>query len=302
VPAWVRRAVPEERLRTVAIHGLSVGAIHELLHARLGVTFPRPTLIRLWETSRSNPFFALELARALQRRGGGGTLAPWEELPIPSDLDQLLEARIDGLGPEALEVARVAATLADPTVALVEGAVGARFDRGLAEALDAAVLDLDRKQLRFTHPLLGSAVVSRQTPASRRSLHARLAEIVPSAEERARHLALATVERDARIAATLEEAAHAAHARGAPAAAAELAEQALRLTQHSEVTDARRCFWNKRAPRPGPASNGRPFSSSSAMSLGMPAHGRRRLFTGRHSPRRKGTTRSRRGFTARWPR
>jgi DNA-binding CsgD family transcriptional regulator len=240
VPAWVRRAVPEERLRTVAIHGLSVGAIHELLHARLGVTFPRPTLIRLWETSRSNPFFALELARALQRRGGGGTLAPWEELPIPSDLDQLLEARIDGLGPEALEVARVAATLADPTVALVEGAVGARFDRGLAEALDAAVLDLDRKQLRFTHPLLGSAVVSRQTPASRRSLHARLAEIVPSAEERARHLALATVERDARIAATLEEAAHAAHARGAPAAAAELAEQALRLTQHSEVTDARR--------------------------------------------------------------
>jgi DNA-binding CsgD family transcriptional regulator len=236
VPTWLRRAMPEERLRTVDVGALSVGAIHELLRSRLDAKFPRTTLIRLWETSRGNPFFALELASALQRRGG--TLAPGEELPIPSDLDELLQARIGDLGAEAIEVARVAATLADPTVALLEAAVGVRFDPGVAEALDARILELDGERMRFTHPLLGSAVASRQTPRRRRSLHARLAEIVPSAEERARHLALATAEPDSDVAAILEEAARTAHARGAPAAAAELAEQALRLTPASARDDA----------------------------------------------------------------
>jgi predicted ATPase len=96
LPDWLRRAVPEDRLRTVEVVGLSLGATHELLRARLDVRFSRPTLIRLWETSRGNPFFALELAAALQRRGGA--LAPGEELPIPSDLDELLHARLTPLG------------------------------------------------------------------------------------------------------------------------------------------------------------------------------------------------------------
>ena len=238
VPDWLRRAVPKERLRTVEVGGLSVGAIQELLRARLDATFPRPTLIRLWETSGGNPFFALELASALQRRGG--TLAPGEELPIPSDLDELLHERIDGLGAGALEVARAVAVLADPTVPLVESAVGRRSEAGLAETLAARILELDGERVRFTHPLLGSAVAARQTPSRRRSLHARLAEIVPTAEERARHLALATDKPSREIASILEEAAGSAHARGAAAAAAELLELAVRLTPPEDGEDLRR--------------------------------------------------------------
>jgi DNA-binding CsgD family transcriptional regulator len=238
VPEWLRRLLPRDSLRTVEVAGLSLGATHRMLHARLGATFARPTLIRLWETSRGNPFFTLELASALQRNGG--SLAPGEELPIPSSLEELLHARIDSLGPAALEVARVVAALADPTVKLVDAAVVAWFDAGLDEALDARIVELDGERLRFTHPVLGSAVAARQTPARRRSLHTRLAEIVVSAEERARHLALATAEPDLGVAAILEEAARAAQARGAPAAAADLAEQALRLTPVSGSDDARR--------------------------------------------------------------
>ena len=237
-PTWLRRAVPEGRLRTVQVGGLSLGAIHELLHARLDAAFPRPTLLRLWETSRGNPFFALELASALQRRGG--TLAPGEELPIPSELDELLHARLAGLSAPALEVTRLVAALADPTVTLVESAVRRRADADLAETLAARILELDGERLRFSHPLLGSAVAARQTPASRWSLHARLAEVAPGAEERARHLALATVRPSREIASVLEDAAHVAHARGAPAAAAELAEQALRITPAAEVDASRR--------------------------------------------------------------
>jgi DNA-binding CsgD family transcriptional regulator len=238
VPPWLRRAVPEERLETIHVGGLSVGAIHELLRVRLDATFPRPTLIRIWEASAGNSFFALEIATALRRTGF--TLALGEELPIPSDLDELLHARVDALSTAGLEVARAVAALADPTESLVESAVGPRSKAGLAETLAARILELDGERLRFSHPLLGSAVAARQTHARRRSLHARLAKIVPTEEERARHLALATAEPSREIASILEEAASAASARGAPATAAELAEQALRLTPRPDVEDARR--------------------------------------------------------------
>jgi DNA-binding CsgD family transcriptional regulator len=238
LPPWLRRAVPAERLRTVDLGGLSVGAIHELLRTRLDARFPRPTLIRLWETSRGNPYFALELAAALQRRGG--TLAPGGELPIPTNLDELLRARLDGLSPVALELAGAVGALADPTVPLVECTVGPRFDAGLAETVAGRILELDGEHLRFTHPLLGSAVAARQTPKRRRSLHARLAKIAPTAEERARHLALATADPNGDVASVLDRAAQAAHARGAPGTAAELAEQALRLTPVSHPDEARR--------------------------------------------------------------
>src|SRR6266545_2773697 len=196
-------------------------------------------LVRLWETSRGNPFFAVELATALRRRGG--TLAPGEELPIPADVGELLHARVDELGAAALEVARAVAALAEPTVALVEAALGsAGLDAGFAEALNAGILELEGDRLRFTHPLLGAAVVARQPPVRRRTLHARLADVVPFAEERARHLALATTEPDVDVAAILEDAAATARWRGAPAAAAELAEQALRLTPATRRDDARR--------------------------------------------------------------
>jgi DNA-binding CsgD family transcriptional regulator/predicted metal-dependent HD superfamily phosphohydrolase len=237
-PSWLRRTLPGPRLVTVELDGLSVGALYELLRTRLDATFPRPTLIRLWETSAGNPLFALELAEALRRHGA--PLAPGGPLPIPSTLDELLRDRLAGLGPAAVDVSRVVAAVAEPTTPLLESALGGSFETGLAEALDARILEVDGDRVRFTHPLLASAVATRQTPSRRRSLHARLAEIVPTGEERARHLALATAGPDREIAATLEHVAWSAQARGAPAAAAELAEQALRLTPPGDVADARR--------------------------------------------------------------
>ena len=129
-----------------------------------------------------------------------------------------------------VEVARVVAALADPTVRLVEAAAGRRAESGLGNAIEARILEVDGERLRFTHPLLRSAVWSRATPARRRSLHARLAQVAPSTEERARHLALASVQPSREVAAAVEEAAENAQARGAAAAAAELAELAVRLT------------------------------------------------------------------------
>jgi hypothetical protein len=237
-PEWLRRSVGEDRLREVRVDGLSLGATNELLRSRLGIDLPRPTTIRLWEASRGNPFFALELGSALQAQGG--TLVPSEGLPISSDLGELLQQRLSGLTPPGLDVARVVAAAAEPTVPLVEAVVGAPFDDGLADALSARILEIDGETLRFTHPLLGSAVSSRLTPRRRRALHARLAELVRSSDARARHLALAAAGPDRKVASALEDAARSARARGATVTAVELAEESARLTQDADREDTRR--------------------------------------------------------------
>jgi DNA-binding CsgD family transcriptional regulator len=237
-PAWLRRDLPAERVLEVELGPLSVGALHGLLQDRLGMRFPRPVLLRIWETSSGNPFFALELARALQRRGG--RVEPGTQLPLPPALEALVQERIDGLGSDARAVALVVAAHAEPSVAVVEAAAGHRGATGVAEALEAGVLELEGERLRFTHSLLASAVLVRTPPAKRRRLHARLAELVPGTEARARHLALAVVGPDPVVADELEAAARQTRARGAPAGAAELAEQALRLTPPDDERAVRR--------------------------------------------------------------
>jgi DNA-binding CsgD family transcriptional regulator/predicted negative regulator of RcsB-dependent stress response len=237
-PAWLQKALPAERFQTIELAALSVGALHELLRSRVGTALPRPALLRIWEASGGNPFFALELASALERRGG--RIDPGAELPIPANLEDLVHERLDRLGAAGLEVARVVAALASPTIGVVEVAAGRRAERGLSRALDARILEVDGDRLRFTHPLLRSGVSSRAAPAVWRSLHARLAMLVPGEEERARHLALATPEPSRAVAAVVEEAAESVHARGAAAAAAELAELAVRLTPVEDAADLRR--------------------------------------------------------------
>ena len=110
----------------------------------------------------------------------------------------------------------------------------------MSSAFEARILEIDGDRVRFTHPLLRSAVSTRTTPAKRRSLHARLATLVLGKEERARHLALATPAPSREVAAVVEEAARSVHARGAAPAAAELAELAVRLTPPEDADDLRR--------------------------------------------------------------
>ena len=69
VPLGLERAFPEERLRRLRLGPLSVGATHRLLRERLGVSFPRHTLLQLHQRSGGNPFYALEFARALEQSG-----------------------------------------------------------------------------------------------------------------------------------------------------------------------------------------------------------------------------------------
>jgi DNA-binding CsgD family transcriptional regulator len=234
VPLGLDRALGTERVSRLPVAGVAVGALHRIVGERFGQWLPRPVLGRLHEASGGNPFFALELAGAWLRRGK--PTQPGLDLALPDTLRELVRDRLAPLSRDAREALLVAAAAAPATVEIVVGASDrpATTLRGLAEAEDAGMIVRDGETLRFTHPLLASAVYAEAPPARRRRLHRAIAAVVGEAEPRARHLALGAEAPDAEVAAALDQAAISARARGAPDAAAELTELAGRLTPRGD--------------------------------------------------------------------
>ena len=227
-------ALPVERIARRAVGPLSVGATHRLLLSRLGRTFTRPTLLRLHEVAAGNPFFALELARALDRLGTSP--APGDPFPVPENLEALVQDRLEQLPADSMPVLLAAAALAEPTVQLLSS-VWPDALRALEPAARAGIVDLVGDLVRFSHPLLASVLYDHASVAERRGVHRQLAGLVDDTVERARHLALAAEGPDDAVARRLDEAADAARARGASIAAAELGELAIRATPPAKVGD-----------------------------------------------------------------
>ena len=233
LPLGLERAFSGERVERVPLGPLSRGALQRLLGARLPSPFPRPVLARIERASGGNPFFALEIGRALR---GAGAIDPGMPLPIPESLRGLVEGRLSGLASEAREALLAAAALAHPTVDLLELASSAA---GVAAAEESGLLgSVDHGRVSFAHPLYASAVYLAAAASRRRRMHRRLAAVVGEPEERARHLALAAEGPDEEVAAALEEAAGLARARGAWDAAGELLERARRLTPPDRLDHA----------------------------------------------------------------
>src|SRR4029077_12673418 len=99
----------------------------------------------------------------------------------------------------------------------------------LEQAEAEGIIEIAGNRLEFAHPLLARGLYDAATPAQRRKMHRRLAEIVDQPELRARHLALSATQGDQMTLQALDTAAASARTRGAPEAAAELLELAMRL-------------------------------------------------------------------------
>jgi DNA-binding CsgD family transcriptional regulator len=227
-PQGLLHGFPEGSLHWLELRPLTVAALHHMIRDRLGRSLPRPLLSRVAASSGGNPFFALEIARALL--DSAVRPAAGEGLPVPRKLTTLIARRLQKLSPEAQTVLLAASALPQPTVATLERALGEDVTGLLDEAEEARIVEMDGTRIHFTHPLLASVVYSQARVMTRRRLHRRLGEVATDVEERARHLALSAVEPDEELAATLEAAARVSRARGAPDSAAELGELCLRLT------------------------------------------------------------------------
>ena len=227
----------------VTLGPLSVGAIHRVLRMRTGEAVPRQLLRRIHEASGGNPFYALEIARAMD-----GDLHGWtsgEPLALTASLNDLLVRRFAGLATDTRAALFVAAAASSPTADLVGTVMGTAPEPILQPALDAAIVRVDSSRIEFTHPLLAAAAYSLQGSAERRTWHARLAEAVSEPEARARHLALATPGPDPKVAEILHAAGQHARSRGAPAAAGELFAEAIHRLPVGELE--RRAAWTVEA-------------------------------------------------------
>src|SRR5580704_2664973 len=228
-PLGLEQALSPAWLACAQLGGLGPGAIGSILRARLGVTFPRSTLRRLYEACGGNPLYALESGRALLERGRA--CAAGEPIPIPAGISDLVRPRLRGLSPDALRVGRLIAASADPREHVIRAAHGDQDSwAAMDEVIDDGLIRRDSDALRFTHPLLGPVLYAEMTMSERRDVHRRLARSAGDVEDQAWHRALGADGPAGEIAGLLDAAASHAAARGAPETAAVLAEQAMRMT------------------------------------------------------------------------
>ncbi len=223
--SWLQMPRPDA-VNRIRLHPLGVQDLHAAVSARLRRPFSRPTMGRIHEVSGGNPFYAIELARAMGER------APGSETSLPRTLADVVRARLGGLDPAVHEALLAASCMASPTVELVSSATTTDDER-LVELLENAeskgVIAIDGNRISFAHPLLARGVYAEAAPGQRRTMHRRLADIVDEPELRARHLALAATSGDHVTLGALDAAAESARVRGAPAAAAELMDLAIGL-------------------------------------------------------------------------
>jgi DNA-binding CsgD family transcriptional regulator len=227
------RDFPAPGLPDLHLQGLDPEPAAALL-AAAGLDLPAAVVDRLVERTGGNPLALLELPGTLEPGQLAGR-APLEDvLPLTARLEETFGERVRGLPTEARTILLVAAveTGGDPAVVL---RAGARLGVGPEALEDAESAGLVRTggRLEFRHPLVRSAAYQVATLAARQAAHRALAEVLTredTADQRAWHLAAATVGPDEAAAAELERSADRARRRGGHAAAAAALERSAELT------------------------------------------------------------------------
>ena len=219
---------------TLTLGGLGAAVLFHVVRDQLGITLPRPALVRVVETSGGNPFAALARSRA----GGRGDVLPGG-LRMTDLVHGLNAERMSQLTEPARQALLAAASAPRATVPTFDAL-------GLAEALEEVesngLVHVVEGRIVFTHPLLAAAVLHMASDQQHRDMHARLASVADDPEAHARHRALANPDRDEATAAALDEATSVASARGSSIAAAELARLALDRTVDHDSESA----WTRR--------------------------------------------------------
>lgn len=140
-----------ESSRRLVVGPLSLGALRTIVARRLGLSLPRPTMVRIHDISRGNPFYALQLAYS----------SVDGEISMQTTLSDLVRARVSELGTAAREALLAAACAGSPTIDLIARALNVTHSRA-AEILDEAeghkLIHYEGHRVRFSHPLLAAGI------------------------------------------------------------------------------------------------------------------------------------------------
>jgi hypothetical protein len=140
VPLELDRAF--DGFRRLAVEPLSAGAIHRLLWGRLALNLTRPELMRVHAIAGGNPFFALELGRAIAR---GAVHVDSADVALPESLSALVTERLRVLPARVRNSLVAVAALAAPSVTLLEP-LGAAVVDDIELAEKQGVVELDRSR------------------------------------------------------------------------------------------------------------------------------------------------------------
>jgi len=166
----VLRALRELRqaglLEELRLGPLAEDALRKLINTRS----PQANSQRLSKECGGNPLLAIELARAEAAGDSGQSLA---------DLVQERLARLDIDGGEVLSWAAVLAPRIDAaTLARVTGLDWNRIGEALEMAARQSMLLPTERGFRFSHDLIARSIYAALSPARRRTMHRRVAELL----------------------------------------------------------------------------------------------------------------------------
>jgi DNA-binding CsgD family transcriptional regulator len=178
-----------------------------------------------------SPMALIELAKAIADDPAASRRWAAEPLPLTDRLTAVLISRFAAL-PEQAQAALLLAAVADgPDLRAAASRSSGPDARALAPAEELGLIKIDRTGLRFSHPLVRSAIYHCAPFAQRAAAHRQLAEALhDQPDRRAWHLAAAALHPDEQVASLLEATADQAQRRGGAAAAALALERAAELS------------------------------------------------------------------------
>ncbi|MFI7708060.1 AAA family ATPase [Nonomuraea sp. NPDC049480] len=221
-------------LPELVVGGLRDEEALALIRSVLPSPLDRPVQERIVAEAHGNPLALLELLDGMAPAElAGGFGLPDVQAP-PTLIEDGFLRRLEPLPPDTRLLLLIAA--ADPLGDLVlVWRAAARLGIGAVAAAPAVAADLCEfvTRVRFSHPLVRTAVYRAAGKAERRRAHHALAEATDAdvaPDRRAWHRAHAAAEADEQIAADLERSAMRAQARGGLAAVAAFLQRATELT------------------------------------------------------------------------
>jgi len=238
--ALLPQDAPAELLRPAPLSATASGRV---VRAAVGTEASVPFCEACHRATGGNPFLARELALAAAEEGIADDAAGVARLGslAPASVSRSVLPRVGRLGPAAGALAQSLAVLEQAelhqAVALAEVDEDVAVD-ALEALTDAGVLAAGLP-LRFTHPILRTALYEDLSPAARERAHRRAARLLATSgadtEAAASHLERTEPRTESWAVGVLRNAGHMALARGSPEAAA----RALRRALDENVSDDR---------------------------------------------------------------
>jgi DNA-binding CsgD family transcriptional regulator len=151
-------------------------------------------VVHLAQRGEGNPFFTAELLRAMEEHGylqrdrTGWKLAELDDLPLPSFVRQVIEARAARLGVKVQDALAIAAVIGHEVSLPLWQRVSGLGELALLDIVEQAVerhllvASPDGSHVRFVHALTREALYESVTPPRRRLWHERAASVLMAAE------------------------------------------------------------------------------------------------------------------------